>query len=198
MNAIVESELLPGAHLAADKLPGHWLLARLGKRVLRPGGLALTKQMLEALEISSSDSVVEFAPGLGITARLALAHRPAAYTAIEQDETAAALLRPHLRGPRQECRLGSAAASGLDSQSTTVVYAEAVLTMQDPARKAAIVREAARLLKPGGRFALHEMCLRPDDLAPELSRQIQQQLSHSIRVGARPLTASGWRALLKS
>jgi hypothetical protein len=29
---------MPGDELQAGKLPGHWLLARLGKRVLRPGG----------------------------------------------------------------------------------------------------------------------------------------------------------------
>jgi len=30
---------LPGSDLDVAKMPGHWLLARLGKRVLRPGGL---------------------------------------------------------------------------------------------------------------------------------------------------------------
>ena len=30
-----------------EKMPGHWLLARLGKRVLRPGGLELTQRLLE-------------------------------------------------------------------------------------------------------------------------------------------------------
>src|SRR6476660_1684537 len=52
--------------------PGHWLLARLGKRVLRPGGRQLTNRMIEALNIGPSDAVVEFAPGLGETARLTL------------------------------------------------------------------------------------------------------------------------------
>lgn len=30
-----------------DKMQGHWVLARAGKRVLRPGGLELTRQMLD-------------------------------------------------------------------------------------------------------------------------------------------------------
>ena len=42
---------LPGSELSASKMPGHWLLARLGKRVLRPGGLNLTRQLLESLAI---------------------------------------------------------------------------------------------------------------------------------------------------
>ena len=77
---------LPGAHLDISRMPGHWLLARMGKRVLRPGGLEITHKMLEALAVSSSDHVVEFAPGLGITTRLVLASNPASYVGIERDE----------------------------------------------------------------------------------------------------------------
>jgi len=32
-------EILPGHGLHIDKIPGRWLLAQMGKRVLRPGGL---------------------------------------------------------------------------------------------------------------------------------------------------------------
>ena len=67
MMAPTKTALLPGAGLDSSKMPGHWLLARLGKRVLRPGGVALSRQLLEALAIQPSDSVVEFAPGLGAT-----------------------------------------------------------------------------------------------------------------------------------
>ena len=49
----------------AHKMPGHWLLARLGKRVLRPGGLGLTRIMLDRLGIGARDEVVEFAPAWG-------------------------------------------------------------------------------------------------------------------------------------
>ena len=47
---------LPGAELTAGKMPGHWLLARLGKRVLRPGGLELTRSMLHSLGVRHSDA----------------------------------------------------------------------------------------------------------------------------------------------
>ena len=42
---------MPGEDLKAEKMPGHWLLARLGIRVLHPGGLELTCPMIEALNI---------------------------------------------------------------------------------------------------------------------------------------------------
>ena len=35
---ITDKMTLPGSEMAASKMPGHWLLARLGKRVLRPAG----------------------------------------------------------------------------------------------------------------------------------------------------------------
>uniref|UniRef100_UPI001C68D3FE hypothetical protein n=1 Tax=Streptomyces shenzhenensis TaxID=943815 RepID=UPI001C68D3FE len=56
---------LPGAGLDAARVPGHWLLARLGKRVLRPGGVELTRWMLDALGVDPQDRVVELAAGLG-------------------------------------------------------------------------------------------------------------------------------------
>ena len=58
--------------LATDETPGHWLLTKLGKRVLRPGGMELTQQLVRALDVGPNDDVVEFAPGLGVTAKLNL------------------------------------------------------------------------------------------------------------------------------
>ena len=43
-------------------MPAHWLLARLGKRVLRPGGLGITRALLDGLAVGPEDDVVEFAP----------------------------------------------------------------------------------------------------------------------------------------
>ena len=40
------------------------------------------------------------------------------------------------------------------------------------------------------------MALEPDDLHDAVKAEIQQALSGAIRVGARPLTASEWRAQL--
>ena len=75
MNSRIQA--LPAENVPAEKAPGHWILARLGKRVLRPGGLALTRKMMQALAIQPEDKVVEFAPGLGITAKMALKCKPA-------------------------------------------------------------------------------------------------------------------------
>lgn len=190
---------VPGAGLAMDKMPGHWLLAQLGKRVLRPGGLELTERMLSALRITPDDHVVELAPGLGTTARLTLERGPASYVAVERDEVAAEATRRLVsaRGPSYTCVRGSASQTGLEPERATVVYGEAMLTMQTPAGKGEIVREALRLLKPGGRYGIHELALTPDELDPSLKDEVQRELSEAIHVGARPLTLAEWREALE-
>lgn len=188
----------PGASLSPRNMPGHWVLARLGKRVLRPGGMELTRRMLEALDIVSADDVVEFAPGLGLTAQLTLKRHPASYTAVERDATAAGIVSSYLKGARQKCVTGSADQTGLPEAIATVVYGEAMLTMQTPEMKRRIVGEARRLLKHGGRYAIHEMCLVGDDLDEEGKKEINQALSRAIHVGVRPLSVSEWCKLMEA
>lgn len=189
---------LPGAELGASKMPGHWLLARLGKRVLRPGGLELTRSMLRSLAIRRSDAVIEFAPGLGVTTRLVLDLHPASYIAIEENEAAANRIRSTLIGAKQKCLVGTASQTQLPDNSATVLFGEAMLTMQGPAQKSQIVREAARILTSGSRYGIHELCLVPDDLGEAAKLEIEHVLSKTIHVGARPLTAAEWRGLLEA
>jgi hypothetical protein len=85
----------------------------------------------------------------------------------------------------------------LPDGGATVVYGEAMLTMQPEPAKRRIVREARRVLDGStGRYAVHELCLLPDDLDPALAEQITHDLHEAIHVGARPLTPTAWRELL--
>lgn len=190
-------EHLPGTGLSFEKMPGHWLLAQLGKRVLRPGGIGLTRQMLSALNITPQDRVVELAPGLGITAQIALSHAPSSYTAVEMDQAAAQQVAHYLTGENQRCVVGRAEKTGLPDASSTVIYGEAMLTMQTPNNKAKIIAEAHRVLASKGRYGIHEMCLVPDDLSETIKEDISQALSNAIHVGARPLTIKEWKTLLE-
>lgn len=136
-------------------------------------------------------------PGLGVTACLALARGPRSYTAVERDTVAAEEVRRLLSGPGRRCVLGAAETTGLADACASVVYGEAMLTMQTPQDKQQIVREAFRLLRPGGRYGIHELCLQPDELADQRKKEISRALSTAVRVGARPLTPTEWRALLE-
>ena len=178
-----------------EKMPGHWLLARMGKRVLRPGGLELTRQLLSELAIGPADEVIEFAPGLGVTARMTLSRQPRSYTAIERDRDAAVVVRTYLDGERRQCVIGTAERTDLPDETATVVYGEAMLSMQPESTKQRIIGEAARLLKPGGRYGIHELAMVPDDVDDSVREAIRHELSDEIHVGVRPLTPSEWREL---
>jgi ubiquinone/menaquinone biosynthesis C-methylase UbiE len=175
-------------------LPGHWLLARLGKRVLRPGGRGLTERMLTDAALPGAD-VVELAPGLGKTARSILDRNPSTYTGVEFDDDAVALVRTAIGEGGRVVR-GEAAATGLDADSADVVIGEAMLTMQTDPHKAEIAREAFRVLRPGGRYAIHELALQPDAVADDVKNDIRTALARSIKVNARPLTGKEWTELL--
>ena len=188
---------LVGEGQQLDKMQGHWVLARAGKRVLRPGGIELTKRMLDALAIGSQDRVVEFAPGLGHTARMVLAKHPLAYCGVEREPTAAEHLRRELAETNAQFVLGHAEESGLPRASANIVYGEAMLSMQNHEQKNRIFAEAVRLLAVGGRYGIHELCLTPDNISGGLRQEIQAAMSKEIHVGVQPLTIAEWVKLFE-
>ena len=170
-----ESAQLPGAGQRLEKMQGHWVLARAGKRVLRPGGLALTRRMIDALSISSDDRVVEFAPGMGVTARMVLRRNPVQYWGVECDAAAVARLETLL--PRQAAQIVEAKAehSGLPDACASVVYGEAMLSMQTLQQKKRILSEARRLLTSGGKYGIHELCFRPDGISEGMRQRSKRR-----------------------
>lgn len=194
---VYEHPGLVGEAQHPDKLQGHWLLARAGKRVLRPGGVALTHRMLEALAIGRADRVVEFAPGMGATAKIVLGKHPSAYYAVEREPAAAELLRRRLGPAGAVIELGRAEETGFASASATVVYGEAMLSMQPHAQKGRIIAEARRLLAPGGRYGIHELSL-TDSVPGEVRHQLRAALAKEIHAGVEPLTVEEWTRLLGS
>lgn len=185
---------LPLAGRDAAHLPGHWLLARLGKRVLRPGGRELTERMLADASIQGAD-VVELAPGLGKTAKEIISRGPKSYVGVEADESAAKLTQNAI-GSAGTIVEGQAEATGRPDASADLVVGEAMLTMQTDKHKAEIVREVARILRPGGRYAIHEMGLTPEGVSDEVKTEVRQALARAIKVNARPLTQDEWMQLL--
>ena len=189
------AEALPFADRPVEKTPGHWVLARAGKTVLRPGGLALSTWALKRAVVPGSD-VVEFAPGLGVTARAIIGVGPASYVGVERDPDACARVEAIASGVGR-CVNADAAQTGLPDQSADVVVGEAMLSMQGEKAKRAIMGEAARLLRPGGRYVIHELGMRPDGIGEEPATEIRKALARAINVNARPLTVADWRAALE-
>jgi SAM-dependent methyltransferase len=183
-------------HAAADRIPGHWLLASLGKKVLRPGGIELTMRMLDALSIGPADDVLEFAPGLGVTARMALTRRPSSFFALDRDATAAEQINEWLQPLGGYCLQGTAESTALPDGVFSAVYGEAMLSMPRHSQKERILGEARRLLRPGGRYGIHELCLIPDEIGDGLRAEIERSLSAEIHHGVCPITHAEWREML--
>lgn len=180
-----------------DKAQGHWILARMGKRVLRPGGKDLTQKLIENLNVGSNDTVVEFAPGIGYTAQLILKLNPLSYSGIDLNPQVVDDLRRKFINSKAEFLLSNAAETGLAGASIDKVFGEAMLTMHADYRKEEIVREAFRILKKGGFYAIHELGLFPGSISAEKKSEIYQDLARTIKVNARPLIETEWIALLE-
>src|SRR5690606_37150221 len=127
-----------GSHMTASPLPqhdrdpesvaGHWLLARIGKKVLRPGGKELSEWLVSAATVTGK-RVVELAPGLGLTATLLLNENPASYVGVDSDPDAVAVARDTIGG-RGELVVATAQDTGLETASADIIMGEAMLTMQ--------------------------------------------------------------------
>lgn len=181
-----------------QRMQGHWLLAKLGKRVLRPGGIELTNRLIEHAKPAAGDRIVEFGPGVGRTASILLEQQPAEYVAIDPNpEGTSALMKILENYPQARLECADAKETGLDDASADLVVGEAMLSMQSDEDKLTIMKEAFRVLAPGGRYAIHELGIRPDDASPEFVKGIAKALSRSIKVGARPLTVPLWSELLE-
>ena len=191
---------LPQSERDPAHLQGHWLLARIGKHVLRPGGKKLTERMLANADIAGKD-VVEFAPGLGLTTRAILERDPKSYRGVDRDPQVVDIiskLTSEKATIPASCVQRDAADTGLESNSADVVIGEAMLTMQTERGKQAIIGEAFRLLRAGGTYSIHELGLQPDNLDESVKDEVRKALARSIKVNARPLTEQEWRELLEA
>lgn len=181
--------------ISYDKMAGHWILAKLGKRVLRPGGAKLSEWMLETLKIKNTDDVLELAPGIGATARKIFEKGPKTYTAIDREKNVIEDLSSKFKSTNRNFIETRAEEMSFSENSYSVILGEAYLTMQANPVKEKIVSEIYRVLKINGRYGLHELCVDSDN--EERAKKIKLELSKSIRVNASPLTKSEWENMLQ-
>lgn len=174
-----------------------WVLSSVGKKVLRPGGREMTMFLLDNLKIEKEDHVVEFAPGIGFTAAQILKDHPESYTGIELNEEAGKNLRDIVQGENNKIIIGNAAKASLEDGSQDKVIGEAMLTMHADHRKVEIIDVAHRLLRKGGLYAIHELCLVEEGISPEAKAAITKDLSSHSHVNTRPLTQSEWKSILE-
>ena len=130
---------------------------RLGAGLAQPGGPAMVRRALEGVGLEAGDRVVELAPGIGATTAVLLELGPREWTGVEPDPIAAEHLERAFGGPGREVARAPVDATGLADDSASVLIVEALLSTLEDAEAAAVLEEARRVLRPGGRVALTEL-----------------------------------------
>lgn len=183
--------------VSPEALAGHWLLAKAGKKVLRPGGAAMTETLLRVLHINSEDTVIELAPGMGHTAAKVLACGPSTYLGVDREAGVVRELAARLERDGVRFVQGTAEDTGLPGETASVLFGEAMLSMQSDLRRREIVEEAWRVMRCHGRYGIHELCVAPylsDAYRGKMEADIRRAIRHPVRL----LTAHEWRILIES
>ena len=149
------------SNLNLKTAPGHEVLAKAGKTVLRPGGLEATRQLLDWADFQPGETVLELAASFGKSA-IGLARRYGVrVVGIERNPDSVRIARENIRQAglegQVEVREGNILNLADISETFDYVFAEAILTMQSASGKAKILEGIQKVLKPQGKFLSHEM-----------------------------------------
>lgn len=166
-----------------------WPLARrLAAGLGQPGGDVMTRRALDGVGLEAGDRVVELAPGIGTATGLILERDPREWSGVEPDPLAADHMERAVRGTGREVVRAPVDATGLDDASASVVAVDALLSTLDDDGAGAVLAEARRVLRPGGRVALHELAPAPEGVDPEAAEAL-------AAAGVRPRSEAALRAL---
>jgi len=139
-----------------SKLSAYKCMEFLGCQFLHPGGRSATERLLEKLNISSDDKILEIGCGTGNTARFIQSLTSASIVGIDIDDEmiakAKAVTSKNLKEP--EFVAGSGDDIPFDDNSFDVLISEGTTFFMD-AKKA--LNEYNRVLKPNGRLGLVEI-----------------------------------------
>ena len=162
---------------------------------LHPGGLALTHRLGRLIGIQSGDWVVDLASGRGVSAMAVSRAFHCRVVAVEFSGAAtaearvAALASPVV--PRAFFLQGDAESPPLRGSCCGAVLAEcSVSVFPDKARA---IKEAVRILRPGGNLGLSDVTVEPGSLPAELDGTVGRVLCL-----ADALDVAGYAGLLES
>lgn len=136
-----------------------------------PGGLRLTRRLLDAVALGPGERLVDVAAGIGTTSVVAAQEYDARVVGIDLSASNVSLATGAADaggfGGRVEFRVGDAEALPLAEASYDVLVCECALcTFPD---KATAATEMARVLRPGGRVGITDVAAHHDRLPAELT-----------------------------
>jgi hypothetical protein len=170
---------------------------RMGLGALRFGGKAMSDRLLSGAGVGTGQRVVDLTPGAGALGRAAVARELHQWTGVCLDRAQARRVASAVTGHGCGTVLGAPDRTGLEAGSATVMLAEGLLTGLSRPSKLAVLEEAARVLRPGGRIGVHELCVLEGPWGGVPAHDIVAELSAHANGALRPLTEAGWRELVE-
>lgn len=175
---------------------GHDFLARLGKRRLRPGGVAATNWLMEQGEFYPGMQVLEVACNMGTTSIELAKKYQVQITGIDLNRKALEKAQVNIKKAHLEDLIHVQRANALKlpfpDNSFDIVINEAMLTMLPENAKSKAVQEYYRVLKPGGKLLTHDVSYLDRSVVSELAA-----LRQAINVNVTPLYIDDWKELFK-
>lgn len=175
---------------------GHTLLAKLGKKRLRPGGKKGTNYLLKQTNLNDK-KILEVACNMGTTSLELAKKYHVDITAIDLDTEALVKAQSKLKQTKIKNKLNfvemDALALTFDKDTFDVVLNEAMLTMLPLKKREVAVNNYYNVLKNDGLLLTHDVCLFTEDKV--LQKEIIAELSRAINVHVTPLTPEHWQLL---
>ncbi|MBK8207538.1 MAG: methyltransferase domain-containing protein [Planctomycetes bacterium] len=162
-------------------------LASLGKTELKPGGTYATGALIRLLELRGGDHALVCGPNAGSTALFVSMTTQATTEALVREESEKVTENDPSLKRRSTARIGKAEALPFPDGHFHAAMVEASLSYMHPLQQAAALKELHRVLKPGGRIGIHELCWRQPP-TPEL----EQALQSLWRGPVAPMVVRGW------
>lgn len=169
----------------AEPLPG--FLASLGKTELKPGGTYATGALIRMLELKGGDHALVVGPNSGSTALFVSMTTQATTEALVRDETEKVTEDDPALKRRSTARIGKAEDMPFENARFDAAIVESTLAHMPTARRDAALKELLRVLKPGGRLGIHELCWRQPP-TPER----EAALADVWQGEAHPMVVRGW------
>lgn len=167
-------------------------LASLGKTELKPGGSYATGALLRMLELARHEHLLVVGPHAGNTALFATMTTGATTEALVKEEGEKVTEGDPALKRRSTARIGKTEEMPFADNHFDAAMIEATLALQPEPQRKATLKEAFRVLKPGGRIGLHELCWRQPP-----TPDVEQRLANLWRSEVHPLVVRGWWDLLE-
>lgn len=176
---------------------GHTFLARLGKKRLRPGGIAATNWLINQANLTNNSKVLEVACNMCTTSiELAKTYK-CNITAIDMDTNALAKGKKNIEKAQLQnyitVQQGNAMNLQYADNTFDVVFNEAMLTMFNESAKKKAISEYYRVLKPGGVLLTHDIML-----TKGTPQTLVNTLRDIIQVNVSPLPQDEWKHTFKT